>query len=105
MYLGHGPNRYICTVIDEIKAILKPFNNIPRFNPCRLLSKDREIYIGSLLEEIRSMAQRMESSLDDVNDVREYTKYRSDLLKECRKLKEEKDKLMDELGKEKKDDN
>ena len=71
----YGPNRTLCTVLDEMRTCIKTLN----FS-----------YLESLIEEAQSMGNRMESALDDKYDIKDYTEERSKLIKEIKKLKKEK---------------
>lgn len=70
------PNRYICSVFEEMRDACKTLN----FS-----------YMMGLIEEAQSLANRMESALGDKNEVER----RTERLKE---LKEEKRKLTQEIG-------
>ena len=64
-------NRYICSVLDEMRECLKSLNFA---------------YFGSLIEEAQMLANRMEAALDD-------QKCRKDLLDDIKALEETRDKL------------
>jgi hypothetical protein len=64
-------NRYICTVLDEMRDCIKTLN----FS-----------YLSGLIEEAQSLANRMESRLYEIKDFER-------LHEDIRKLKEEKKKL------------
>ncbi len=72
------PNRYLCSVLEEMRSCWKTRN----FSPIR-----------GLIEEAQSLANRMESSLSDINDVEEMREERSELHKEIKKLRKEAKKL------------
>ena len=66
---------------------------------CDILEEMRKCYdtrnfshILGLIEEAQSMANRMEASLDDKRDIKEWTKLRDKLKKEIRELENKKDK-------------
>ena len=69
------PNRYICDVFEEMRKCLAT-NNFS--------------YLGGLIEEAQSMANRMESSIQDVGDIEHYKQQRSKLRKEVMELRKEK---------------
>lgn len=69
------PNRTICDVLDEMRTCLKTVN----FS-----------YLLSLIEEVQTMANRMERRLWDQYDTKE-------LHKEIRELKDEKEDLRAEI--------
>ena len=64
-------NRYICTVLDEMRDCIKTLN----FS-----------YLSGLIEEAQSLANRMESRLYEIKDFER-------LHEDIRKLKVEKKKL------------
>ena len=70
-------NRYICTVLGEMRECLKSLN----FS-----------YFGSLIEEAQMLANRMEAALEDQKD-------RKTLLDDINKLKKTRDKLKKEVEK------
>lgn len=82
------PNRYVCDVIKEARACCKTLN----FS-----------YLPGLLEEIQTMVNRMEATLEDYSNILGYKSldvYRQDvrnLKHEIRNLKVE----LEELKKEK----
>lgn len=69
------PNRYICDVLEEMRKCLVT-NNFS--------------YLGGLIEEAQSMANRMESTIQDVGDIEHYKQQRSKLRKEVMELRKEK---------------
>jgi hypothetical protein len=81
------PNRTACTVLDEMRKSYETRNFC---------------YLLGLIEELQTMVSRMEASLYDKSDVKDYAKQRSELWKELESLREERNKLNDELGKPKK---
>ena len=83
MFHSYGPNRYICSVFDEMRECIKTLN----FS-----------YMKSLIEEAQVMANRMEAALSDQSDVRELSEQRRKLNKELKALYEERTKLKEELA-------
>ncbi len=86
LYTPYGLNRYLCTVLDNIKntycPLLKGLNQ----------SRQAEL-LESLIEEGRTMGERMESALEDASDIRDLQKKRSEGKAEVKKLKAEIKKL------------
>ena len=75
MYSYYGLNRTLCDVLDEIR---------------KLDSTKNYSSLLSLVEEIQSMANRMEAKLGDVRDFADLENDISVLKKEIKKLKKEK---------------
>lgn len=73
-----GPNRTICSALNEIRACFKTHNYAP---------------IKSLVEEVQVMANRMEAALYNQKDIMEMEEYRSQLKKECKELEAKKKEL------------
>lgn len=71
-------SRYICSVLDEMRNCYKTYN----FS-----------IMASLIEEVQTMANRMEAALDDKNSM----EYYHDELKRLRKEKKELEKNIAEL--------
>lgn len=82
-----GPNRYLCSVLEEMRAMLKllDLNNIDKFKSVMALS----------IEEAQNLGNRMEAALEDAGDIESLLEKRSELKKEIRKLKLEKNRLHD----------
>ena len=80
MFYGH--NRYICDVLDEMRKSFSTYN----FSS-----------FMSLIEEAQIMANRMESSLGDLKNLRSLHDDISIEKKELKKLKKEKKKLEEEI--------
>jgi len=57
-------------------------------------------YLPGLIEEVQNLGNRMESSLYDKMDVEDYTKQRAELKTEVKALRQERDDLKAELGKD-----
>lgn len=80
-YWSFGPNRYICSVFEEMRTCNKNRNYAP---------------LESLIEEAQILANRMESALDDYGDYERMKKKKKELKKELKELQEEKNgKLKD----------
>lgn len=71
-------NRYICTVIEEAR----------KCHDTRNYS-----YLPGLLEEVQTLANRMEAALGDKHDVEYYRRQRTELKDEIKALKKKKEKL------------
>jgi chromosome segregation ATPase len=77
------PNRVICSVLEEMRE----------------LSKSRNFgALDGLIEEAQSMANRMESALFDKMDIECYPAKASELNRELKKLRRERDALKDEIA-------
>ena len=72
------PNRYACQVMDEMRACFKTLN----FSP-----------IPGMIEELQSMFNKMESSIEDKSDIKDLVEERSELQKEVNKLRKTKRNL------------
>ena len=69
-------NRSICDALEEMRNCLKT-NNFS--------------YLSGLIEEVQSMANRMEASLYDKKDYERMLKNKSTLKKEIKELEERRD--------------
>jgi len=72
------PNRFICTVFEEMRDCFKTLN----FSP-----------IPGLIEEAQIMSNRMESALEDKKDIEHMHEKRVELKKEIDLLREERNKM------------
>lgn len=72
------PNRYLCSVLDEMRNCHKSRNYS---------------YLKGLIEEAQVLANRMEAALDDKKDIERYREMRSDLRKEIKELQKKRKKL------------
>ena len=79
-----GPNRYICSVLDEMRKMHETRNYS---------------MLLSLIEECQTLANRMEAGLEDARDVRNAHEDLKKLDKEIAKLREKKKKLEEECDK------
>jgi len=70
------PNRYICSVLDEMRECLKT-NNFS--------------YLGGLIEEAQTLANRMEAKLHTINDFEYFEKRLKKLKAEARALEKDDD--------------
>ena len=68
------PNRVMCDVLEEMRNCFKTYN----FSP-----------ILGLIEEVQSMANRMESGLSDVHDITELHDRKKHLDNKCKILQRE----------------
>jgi len=78
-------NRYICDSLNEMRSCWKTRNFAP---------------ILGLIEDVQSLANRMESALEDQSDVLRFREMRGGLKDEIIELIREKNKLNKELGKD-----
>jgi len=72
------PNRTMCSVLEEMRALNKTRNYGP---------------LAGLIEEVQSMGNRMEAGLYDGNDLKYDRKRHEELKEEIKELKAEKKKL------------
>lgn len=85
MTCGYGPNRFLCSVLDEMRTSLKMLNNI---------TIDRYKKLTELMiEEIQMHANIMEANLSDVSDVQKLLEKRRTLKKQVRELEKKRDTL------------
>ena len=79
----NGPSRFICTVLDEMRKCNETRNYAP------LLSQ---------IEEIQILANRMESALEESDELRLGDDYRNLLKKEIAILVKRRDELRQEFS-------
>ena len=74
-----GPNRYVCSVLEEMRELLKKLDkhSIGRYKSVQAM----------MIEEAQTMVNRMEASLYDKSDISKATEKRAELQREVRKLK------------------
>ena len=82
-----GPNRYLCSVLDEMR---KHVENVSVFN---LFKYKRSM--AMLIEEAQTLANRMESGLADWSDIRRAHKDIKKLKEEIKKLESDRDSVQD----------
>ncbi len=68
------PNRTLCDVLEELRKCYETRN----FS-----------YSLGLIEEVQSLANRMESALSDKKNIEDWTKRRKELKEEIKKLTEQ----------------
>jgi peptidoglycan hydrolase CwlO-like protein len=77
------PNRVVCSVLEEMRE----------------LSKTRNYgALDGLIEEAQSMVNRMEAALYDLSDIESYQQKASELNRELKKLRKERDALRTEIA-------
>lgn len=81
----YGLNRTVCDVLSEMRKCHETHNYG---------------YLPSLIEEVQSMANRMESKLGDVADLKQLDYDLKQKRKELKRLREEITKAKNELGKD-----
>ena len=76
-YFDH-PNRYVCSVLDEMRDSLKPLSwyNFKRYKQLQAM----------LIEEAQTMVNRMEAALEDQDDIKHLYKIRNNLRKQVKEL-------------------
>lgn len=72
------PNRTLCSVLEDMRDCLKTLNFA---------------VIGSLIEEVQVIGNRMEAALYDQKDFKKAEKHYKDLKLEIKKLEEAKEEL------------
>lgn len=85
-------NRYVCSVIDEMRDQLKHLDH-------HSLDKYKSI-TAMMLEEVQTLVNRMESALEDWQDYEQMLEKRRELKAAIKKLKKKKTKLLEETGNE-----
>jgi len=80
-----GPNRYLCSVLDEMR---KHVEKVSVFN---LFQYKRSM--AMLIEEAQTLANRMETGLSDWSDVRRAHKEIKELKAEIKLLESKRDSL------------
>lgn len=70
-WYGGYPNRTICDILSEMRTAYEARN----FS-----------YILGLIEEVQSLANRMEAAISDMKDLNEGREYKSKLKKEIKEL-------------------
>ena len=75
-----GVNRYICTVLDEMRTCTKTQNYS---------------YLPALIEEAQYLATAMEDALHEIKDIKHIKKEIKKLKKELKELEAKKEKLED----------
>jgi len=75
------PNRTVCAVLEEMRKIHETRNYS---------------YLLALIEEVQSLANRMEAALEDKRDVKRWNVEREKLKSEIKALHKEKAKLKGE---------
>lgn len=72
------PNRYICSVLEEIRNCHKSRNYS---------------YLKGLIDEAQTLVNRMEAALEDKKDIERYREMRSELRKEIKELQKKRHEL------------
>lgn len=85
MSFWNGPNRYLCTVLDEMRAHLSKISVFNLFKYKRSMAM--------LIEEAQTLANRMESGLADWTDIRRARDEIKKLKKEIKELEETKESI------------
>lgn len=75
-----GPHRYVCTVIDELRALNKKVN-------LWTYHRNRATF-ALLLEELQTYVNRMEAALDYQKDIVQLHDERKALFKEIKDLRQ-----------------
>ena len=77
-YIMYGLNRYVCDVLEEMRTSVKTLNFA---------------MIPSLIEEVQTMANRMEMALEDMKDLKTLKEEIVDKKEELKTLKDKIKKL------------
>jgi len=78
MRFTYGPNRFVCSVLEELREANKKLNHFTLH-----ISKK---HMASLIEEAQTAVNRMEAGLNDIRDVEELKDKRRELSQECTRL-------------------
>jgi hypothetical protein len=81
----YGPNRYVCSVIEEMRYVTKHLSHFNMF-------KYKKV-VGLLIEEMQMHVNIMEANLQDVSDIQKLLEERRALKKEVKQLKLKKARL------------
>ena len=84
----YGLNRYVCDVLEEMRTSVKTLNFA---------------MIPSLIEEVQTMANRMEMALEDMKDLKGLKEEIYDKKKEYETLKDKIRKIEKKIEKKKKE--
>ncbi len=86
------PNRYLCSVIEEMRDQLKALNenSLIRYKNITAL----------MLEEVQTHANHMEAGLDDWNDFERMREKKKKLKNELNKLEKKIEKIKEDLEEE-----
>ena len=88
-----APNRYICSVISEMRDNIKIIQDDPTHDPSVKVAIRT---IASLVEEFQTLANRMEAAIEDVGDVEDLHRTIKDMRRKIKKLRAEHAKLAGE---------
>ena len=86
----YGINRYVCSVLDEMRDCVKGFDAPEGSEKARSASKR---HMKALIEEAQSLVNRMESGLGELKDLEKAIITKRDLTREVKILKREKEML------------
>lgn len=78
-YRSFGPNRYVCSVLEEMRTQLRKLDreNIERYKS----------HTRMMIEEVQTLVNRMESALQDWDDLENLTKEKRELKLKVKKLR------------------
>lgn len=78
-YRSFGPNRYVCSVLEEMRDQLKllDHDNLERYKS----------HTKMMIEEVQTLVNRMESALQDWDDLENLTKEKRQLKIKVKKLR------------------
>jgi hypothetical protein len=82
------PNRTVCAILADMRKAYE-YRNFS--------------YLLAMIEEVQYHANRMESAIGDIKDIERFTKTRSELKSEIKKLIAEKKKLVKEASEKEKE--
>jgi len=88
MYLGFGPNRLVCSVLQEMRDQLDALDG-RNWGHYKSFTK-------LMIEEAQTLVNRMESGLEDWSDLKDMIAKKSELKKEIKLLRAERDLLKGE---------
>lgn len=94
----YGNSRYVCSVIDELRKSLAIIGEYSINGLVKLKEQTDFIHLLSLVEEIQTLANRMEGALEDKGGIDELHAKIKELKKEAKALTREIKDLKDNKG-------
>lgn len=88
MYFGFGPNRLVCSVLEEMRSQLNALN--------KTNWEHYKSFTGLMIEEVQTLVNRMESGLEDWSDIQDMQQDKAKLKKRIKQLRAEKEELKGE---------
>lgn len=92
-YWLNGPNRYVCSVLDEMRKLNRSLSHLSMYRYKKMQF--------TLIEEAQTLVNRMECGLEDWRDLNDTTKKLTKIKREVKEKRKEL-ALLDDLLEEKK---